>query len=75
MLYFRIEEESLPINITFSKTPNRKYLVESRAQNHSSLNQQLHGTKSWEHESYRVNHDSVQICFLTFHIYTNVIIH
>ena len=68
MLYFRIEEESLPINITFSKTPNSNNLAVLRAQNLSTSSQQIHSTKSSEHESYEVNHISIQIGFLAFYI-------
>ena len=66
MLYFRIEEESLPLNITFSKTPSRKDLAELRTKNLSTPSQQLHSTKSSEYESYGVNNDSFQIDFLAF---------
>ena len=68
MLYFRIEEESLPINITYSKTPNRKHLAVLRTQNLSTSSQQLHSDKSSEPESYEVNRISVQIGFLACYI-------
>ena len=66
MLYFRIEEESLPLNITFSKTPSRKDLAELRTKNLSTPSQQLHSIKSSEYESYGVNNDSFQIDILAF---------
>ena len=58
LLYLRIEEESFPLNNSFSKPAKSKHLAVLTTQHFSSSNETVHNNISFGKNLYRVNYYS-----------------